>query len=187
MSEREIFTKLKNPQLQGGSMRFVDLFCGIGGFHHALSDLNHECVFACDIDKDCNEVYLRNWQMRLEGGHSQPLGHRSRTRHPLRGLSLPAVQQVRGPEGSEGQDVRDHGFLPPKDSGDPLRANQGDSPIQEAELRLPGERSEPAEPRQWKDHPNHQGALDEPGLPRPRNHPQPAPLRNPPRTGRGSS
>ena len=67
MSEREIFTKLKNPQLQGGSMRFVDLFCGIGGFHHALSDLNHECVFACDIDKDCNEVYLRNWQMSSKG------------------------------------------------------------------------------------------------------------------------
>ena len=48
-------------------MRFVDLFCGIGGFHHALSDLNHECVFACDIDKDCNEVYFENWQMSSNG------------------------------------------------------------------------------------------------------------------------
>ena len=31
-------------------MRFVHLFCGIGGFHAALDRLGHECVFATDID-----------------------------------------------------------------------------------------------------------------------------------------
>ena len=46
-------------------LKFVDLFCGIGGFHHALHDLGHECVFACDIDKDCREVYQENWDMTV--------------------------------------------------------------------------------------------------------------------------
>ena len=50
-----------------GMMRFADLFCGIGGFHHALSDLGHECVFACEIDQDCNQVYSANWQMSSYG------------------------------------------------------------------------------------------------------------------------
>ena len=39
-------------------MRFVDLFCGIGGFH-AASTGGHECVFATDIDKHAAAVYER--------------------------------------------------------------------------------------------------------------------------------
>lgn len=42
-------------------MRFVDLFCGIGGFHAALHRLGHECVFATDIDKFAAETYEKNW------------------------------------------------------------------------------------------------------------------------------
>ena len=42
-------------------MRFVDLFCGIGGFHAALERLGHHCVFATDIDKHAAEVYETNW------------------------------------------------------------------------------------------------------------------------------
>ncbi len=42
-------------------MRFVDLFCGIGGFHAALHRLGHECVFATDIDKHAASVYETNW------------------------------------------------------------------------------------------------------------------------------
>ena len=42
-------------------MRFVDLFCGIGGFHAALHRLGHECVFATDIDKSAAETYELNW------------------------------------------------------------------------------------------------------------------------------
>ena len=42
-------------------MRFVDLFCGIGGFHSALHRLGHKCVFASDIDLHAAEVYEKNW------------------------------------------------------------------------------------------------------------------------------
>ena len=42
-------------------MRFVDLFCGIGGFHAALHRLGHKCVFATDIDKSAAETYELNW------------------------------------------------------------------------------------------------------------------------------
>ena len=43
------------------TLKFIDLFCGIGGFHEALKNLNCECVLACDIDKYCRDVYNINY------------------------------------------------------------------------------------------------------------------------------
>lgn len=43
--------------------RFVDLFCGIGGFHQALTGLGGRCVFACDIDPDCRKTYQLNYNV----------------------------------------------------------------------------------------------------------------------------
>jgi DNA (cytosine-5)-methyltransferase 1 len=46
---------------------FIDLFCGIGGFHQALSNLGGECVFASDIDKECRNVYYANYGLMPNG------------------------------------------------------------------------------------------------------------------------
>jgi len=45
------------------SLKFIDLFAGIGGFHQALSDLGHECVYASEINKYAAQVYKKNYKI----------------------------------------------------------------------------------------------------------------------------
>ena len=49
------------------SMRFIDLFCGIGGFRQALEDCGHTCVFSSDWDKDAQFSYFQNYGERPVG------------------------------------------------------------------------------------------------------------------------
>lgn len=42
-------------------MRFVDLFAGLGGFHRALENLGHECVFASEVDEELRALYSENF------------------------------------------------------------------------------------------------------------------------------
>ena len=44
-------------------MKFIDLFAGLGGFHLALRELGHECVFACEIDGQLHALYDENFRM----------------------------------------------------------------------------------------------------------------------------
>jgi DNA (cytosine-5)-methyltransferase 1 len=47
---------------------FIDLFCGIGGFHQAMNRTgNSKCVFACDIDKNCRDTYEENYKIKPVG------------------------------------------------------------------------------------------------------------------------
>jgi DNA (cytosine-5)-methyltransferase 1 len=54
-------------------LRFIDLFCGIGGFHFAIQsaseklNLSAECVFASDIDVQAQEAYFENFRVKPEG------------------------------------------------------------------------------------------------------------------------
>lgn len=49
------------------NMKFIDLFCGIGGFHCALKSLGAECVLASDIDEKCRKTYETNWGIKPVG------------------------------------------------------------------------------------------------------------------------
>lgn len=57
--------EVDNKALDG--YEFIDLFCGIGGFHLALSSFGAKCVFASDIDKNAREVYKKNFKMEPYG------------------------------------------------------------------------------------------------------------------------
>lgn len=48
-------------------LTFIDLFCGIGGFHQALKNMNGVCKFASDIDENCRKTYFNNYGLKPEG------------------------------------------------------------------------------------------------------------------------
>jgi DNA (cytosine-5)-methyltransferase 1 len=53
-------------QSAGGSMRFLDLFAGIGGFRLALEQAGHKCVGFCEIDKFARQTYKANFDTEGE-------------------------------------------------------------------------------------------------------------------------
>ncbi len=57
----------------GKAIRFIDLFCGIGGSRIAAEQLAGDlgmpvkCVFSCDIDEDCKHAYEANFGEKPAG------------------------------------------------------------------------------------------------------------------------
>ena len=43
------------------SLRFIDLFAGIGGFRLGFNQANYQCVYSCEIDLNCQAVYKNNF------------------------------------------------------------------------------------------------------------------------------
>ena len=52
---------------ENNAKKFIDLFCGIGGFRSALEDLGHECVFSSEIDPLAASAYEMNFGERPSG------------------------------------------------------------------------------------------------------------------------
>jgi len=48
-------------------LKFIDLFAGLGGFHLALSQLGHRCVFASELDPELAILYERNFGLKPSG------------------------------------------------------------------------------------------------------------------------
>uniref|UniRef100_A0A6C0BSF4 DNA (cytosine-5-)-methyltransferase n=1 Tax=viral metagenome TaxID=1070528 RepID=A0A6C0BSF4_9ZZZZ len=58
---------IDKPISKDVAFKFIDLFCGIGGFHQALKRLNGHCVFASDIDEQCRNTYEMNYGIKPSG------------------------------------------------------------------------------------------------------------------------
>jgi len=43
------------------TLKYIDLFAGIGGFHQAMDSVGASCVFASEWDKDCQYTYEENY------------------------------------------------------------------------------------------------------------------------------
>ena len=63
----KIIIKKKKRKTGNNKFKFIDLCCGIGGFHYALKKLGHECVMASDIDENCRINYEINHKIKPLG------------------------------------------------------------------------------------------------------------------------
>ena len=60
----------RTNNIEHHDIKFIDLFCGIGGFHLALTsipNINAKCVFASEIDIHCKRIYEYNFKIKPYG------------------------------------------------------------------------------------------------------------------------
>jgi len=43
------------------TIKFIDLFCGIGGIRLGMDNAGFECVLSCDINTECQKTYSENY------------------------------------------------------------------------------------------------------------------------------
>jgi DNA (cytosine-5)-methyltransferase 1 len=48
-------------------LEFIDLFAGLGGFHLALEQLGHRCVFASELNSELQVIYAKNFGLTPDG------------------------------------------------------------------------------------------------------------------------
>ncbi len=71
-----LYQRLEKQQLPN-TIRFIDLFCGIGGFRYASEQafeklgIEGKCLFSSDIDKFAQESYEANFKEKPVGDITQ--------------------------------------------------------------------------------------------------------------------
>lgn len=68
---RNVVAPVEPPTHLHGLNTFVDMFCGIGGFHLAATTLGMKCVFACDVDEEARKAYKHNFGIQPAGDISR--------------------------------------------------------------------------------------------------------------------
>jgi DNA (cytosine-5)-methyltransferase 1 len=68
----ELKTMLSKKTNNVFTVKYIDLFCGLGAFHHAFNNNSnkecvYECVFACDIDENVRKIYETNYNIIPHG------------------------------------------------------------------------------------------------------------------------
>lgn len=60
---KKIIKSIQNvdDSLSGKTLKFIDLFAGIGGIRKGFEDENTECVFSCEWDKYAQKTYYANF------------------------------------------------------------------------------------------------------------------------------
>src|SRR5690242_15334154 len=56
-----------NGDSKNGKLRFIDLFCGIGGFRIAFEKAGCQCVFSSDWNEKAQDTYEANFGERPHG------------------------------------------------------------------------------------------------------------------------
>lgn len=49
------------------TIKFIDLFCGVGGIRLGMESQGFQCVFSCDINTECRKTYYTNFHDMPEG------------------------------------------------------------------------------------------------------------------------
>ncbi len=65
--EEDPFGSLQNSSINPNAPRFIDLFCGIGGFRIAFEKVGGTCVFSSDYDKFSQQSYAANFGEKPHG------------------------------------------------------------------------------------------------------------------------
>lgn len=60
-------SRTSGTRKQAIALKFIDLFAGLGGFHLALAELGHKCVFASELDPSLAILYEKNFGLKPVG------------------------------------------------------------------------------------------------------------------------
>ncbi|CAE7506923.1 dsaVM [Symbiodinium sp. CCMP2592] len=93
------------------SFTFIELFAGVGGFRHGLEPLGGQCVFASEIDVDCQEAYAANFGSNELFGDITMIPSEDMPRHDLLTAGFPCQPFSRRGERRGFEDARGELFF----------------------------------------------------------------------------